>query len=181
MRLRQLQIVFLVISLLVWPGSLPAAAIFRVEMTDVDGQTLSTADGHITVVVLSRSSALDKVRLVGDRIPDSCLGDPSKRFITLLTFETQHAAPARMVVKAMARHRLDGEAKRLQLRYNARKLSRDPRKDVFAVLDFDRSISARMDVAPSLGFQVLVFGHSGELLARWNDVPSAPELAAFLE
>jgi hypothetical protein len=42
------------------------------------------------------------------------------------------------------RHRVDEEAKRLQTRYNARKISRPAREDIYVVTDFDDTISARL-------------------------------------
>ena len=180
MRLSQLQIFFFAISMAVLPGTLPAAPVYAVEMGDVDQHKLSTADGHVTIIVLARSTEVDRVRAVGDRVPDSCIGNPTQRFITLLTFEQKHAKPARLLMNMLARRRLDAEAKRLQPRYTAKKLTGEPRHDVFAVLDFDGTIAAQLEVAPTVTFQVLVLGRSGELLARWNDVPSADELAVAL-
>lgn len=180
MRLSQLQIFFLATSLAVWPATLRAAPVYTVEMSDVDEHKLSTADGHVTIIVLARSTEVDRVRTVGDRVPESCIGNPAQRFITLLTFEQKHAKPARMLMNVLARRRLDAEAKRLQPRYTAKKLTGEPRHDVFAVLDFDGTIAAQLEVAPSVTFQVMVLGRSGELLARWNEVPPADELAEAL-
>ncbi len=180
MRLSQLQIFFFAISIGLLPDTLGAPPVYALEMSDVDQHKLSTADGHVTIIVLARSTEVDRVRSVGDRVPESCIGSPTQRFITLLTFEQKHAKPARMLMNALARRRLDVEAKRLQGRYTAKKLTSEPRHDVFAVLDFDGTIAAQLEVAPTVIFQVLVLGRSGELLARWNGVPPADELAASL-
>jgi hypothetical protein len=66
---------------------------YRINFTDVDGNTFSTADGHITTVVLASKSNIDKAHAVGDRIPDSCLGNPTYRMITILVFEKNTASP----------------------------------------------------------------------------------------
>jgi hypothetical protein len=150
-------------------------------MTDVDDHRLSTADGHLTLIVLTRSTEMDKVHTVGDRVPQDCIGDPSKRFITLLSFETKHSKPAQMFLRAVARHRLDVEADKLRPRYHEKGLTRDPRKDVYAVLDFDGSVAARMELTPSITFQVVLLGPAGELLARWSDVPSVEALASAMK
>ena len=139
------------------------------------------ADGHLTVIVLTRSTNTDQVRLVGDHVPQSSLGNPAMRFITLLTFTKKHSRATQLLFNVLARRRLDAEARRLQSRYAAKNLTRNPRSDVFAVLDFDGSISARLEMAPTIPFQVVVLGRKGELLKRWDAVPSAPELSAVLE
>jgi hypothetical protein len=162
-------------------GILLASSSYRLKMTDADEHKLSTADGHVTIIVLTRSTDTGRVHLVGDRVPADCIGNPAKRFITLLTFDKKHTGPAQTLLKVLTRSRLDAEARKLRARYREKGLTRDPRKDVYAVLDFDGSISAKLDVAPSITFQVLVLGRSGELLARWNDVPSAGELAPVMK
>ena len=87
-----------------------------------------------------------------------------------------------MITGAVARHRLDVAARRLQPRYTARKLTRNPRQDVYAALDFDGAITTRLGVkATPPVFQVLVFGRGGELLKRWKEVPDVEQLAAALK
>jgi hypothetical protein len=56
---------------------------YKLSLIDVDGNTLSTADGHITTVVLTAQSDVDKARAAGDRTPDFCLGNPIYRMITV--------------------------------------------------------------------------------------------------
>ena len=169
----------ILLSLLLQARAAPAA--YDLKMTDVDQHVLSTADGHLTLIVAARTNQLDKVRIVGDRAPEQCLGNPKDQFITLITFEGEPVLPARMVVDATARHRLDEEGKRLQERYAAKKLDRDARQDCHAVLDFDGKIAARLDVPAATAFQVIVLSGSGQVLGRWDDVPSAEELAAAMK
>jgi hypothetical protein len=160
----------------------PKSQIYALNLVDVDGNTLSTADGHVTVIVLSKPADFDKVRLVGDRVPDHCLGNGAFRLITLVGFEKKRSRPTRMILSALARRRLDAEAKRLQLRYTAKQLNRNPRNDVFAVLDFGGEVAATLGIAArSASFQVLVLGRNGELLQRWTEVPTAEQLAAVLK
>jgi hypothetical protein len=160
------------------PEAMAAPVSYGLEMIDVDQHVLSSADGHLTFIVAARTNELDKVRTVGDRAPEECVGNPKDQFITLITFESEPPLPARMVVASVARHRLDEEGKRLQERYAAKKLDRDARQDCHAVLDFDGTIAAKLDIAASTGFQVIVLSGSGQVLGRWNDIPSAEELAA---
>jgi hypothetical protein len=88
----------------------------------------------------------------------------------------------RAIINALVRRRLDGEAQRLQTRYIAKKITRDARKDVFAVTDFDGTVGSQIGIpADSIAFQVLVLGRKGELLARWTDVPSPEQLAAVVK
>jgi hypothetical protein len=149
------------------------------KFVDVDGNMLSTADGHVTVVVLTTKADLPKAEAVGDRIPDFCLGNPVYRMITLVKFG-QHSAPVANFMTRMARRRLDAEGKRLQTRYAANKISRDARHDIFAVADFDGSVVSQLDSGSTL-FRVFVFSRTGELLKQWDDVPSAAELAEALK
>jgi hypothetical protein len=186
MRLRRVQFFF--IASLLCLHHLPLLAkpsigqIYALNFTDVDGNSLSTADGHVTVILLSKQADVDKARLVGDRIPEYCLGNPRYRLITVIGFENGHSRPTRMILNALARRRLNAEAKRLQPRYLAKKLTRDPRGDVFAVLDFDGAIAGKLGISVgSSEFQVLVLDGKGKLLERWTDVPTPEQLAAILK
>jgi hypothetical protein len=74
------------------------------------------------------------------------------------------------------------EAKRLQARYDAQKISRDAHGDIFVVTDFDGTVASQLgQSAGATDFCVFVFGRTGELLAQWHSVPSATELAAVLK
>ncbi len=153
---------------------------YPLKFADVEGNTLLTADGHVTIVVLITPSNLSKPQVVGDRVPDRCLGNPIYRMITVVRF-AKHSRPVRALLAAGARHRLNVEAKRVQPRYDARKIARNPRSDIFAVADFDGSAVAQLGIEAGTVFRLFVFGRAGELMAQWNDVPSTEELAAVLK
>lgn len=104
------------------PADLTVGQNYQISTVDVDGNTLSTAGGHFTTVVLCSKANIDKARLVGDRSPDFCLGNPAYRMITVISFETKHSAPMRAVLKSVIRHRLDSEGRRLQTRYDQLKM-----------------------------------------------------------
>jgi hypothetical protein len=185
MRLRRVQSFFIVTLYFSCVSSLAADPVigrtYPLRLGDVDGNTLSTADGHVTVIAFCKVGDLDKARAVGDRIPQYCVGNPAYRFITVVAFEKKVGRARRLISGMLARRRLDAEAKRLQPRYTAKKLARDPRKDVFAVLDFDGTAAAGLGISPnSLVFQVLVVDGKSKLLQRWTNVPSADELATVL-
>lgn len=167
-------------SIQLLPADLSVGQAYPLKFTDVEGNTMLTADGHITIVVLVTPSNLSQPRIVGDRVPDRCLGNPIYRMITVVRF-AKHSRPVRALLAAGARHRLNVEAKRVQPRYDARKITRSPRSDIFAVADFDGSAVAQLSVEAGTAFRLFVFGRAGELLAQWNEAPSAEELAAALK
>ena len=80
----------------------------------------------------------------------------------------------------LARHRVNEEARRLQARYDEKKISRDARTDIFTVMDFDGTASSQLD-GQAANFSVLVFARDGKLLAQWTDVPSAKQLATVVK
>src|SRR5256885_12322286 len=125
-------------------GELTVEQSYRIDFMDVDGNAFSTADGHITTVVLTSKPNIDRARLVGDRIPNFCLANPTYRMVTVVIFETKHSGPVRAVLKSVMRHRLDSEARRLQSRYDQLKIEREARRDVSAVADFDGAVSAQL-------------------------------------
>ena len=156
--------------------------IYVLNFVDVDGHTLSTADGHVTVVVLTTLADTAKARAVGDHIPDYCLGDPTYRMITVLNFNQNRTRAGRIIARMLMRHRLDAEAKLLQRRYDARKLAREARRDIFAVADFDGRTTSQLGAQTgSSDFRVFVFGRNGKLLRQWDDVPGATELATVVK
>lgn len=152
---------------------------YALKLDDVDGNTLSTADGRLIVFVLTTKANVPKAQLVGDRVPDYCLGNPAYRMITLVEFGS-HGAPVQRFLTAMTRQRLDKEAVKLQKRYAANKIEKDARRDVFAVADFDGVIASQLE-SQSAAFRVFVFGRNGELLQQWDDVPAAEDLGEVLK
>jgi hypothetical protein len=178
MKIQALQIFFAAFSIALATGR-SDAAIGSARLNDVDGHTLSVADGHVTVLVLTSRANLPKAELVGDRVPDFCLGNPKYRMITLVEFGKQ-IAPIRGFLEGMTRRRLDNEAKELQKRYDAHKIDKNARADIFAVADFGGDASSQI-AGETPDFAVLVFDPNGRLLKHWDDVPSADELAAALK
>jgi hypothetical protein len=154
----------------------------RINFVDVDGNSLSTADGRVTVLVLTTPEDREKARSVGERVPDYCLGNPHYRMITVLNFTGRRTQIGRNIVTIVVRHHLDEEAKRLQARYDEKKIARDARTDIFTVTDFDGTVSSQLSgESPAASFGVFVFGRNGELLQHWDDVPSVQELAAVVK
>jgi hypothetical protein len=102
--------------------------------------------------------------------------------ITVVHFVREHLAIGRRMATAFTRHRVREEAKRLQARYDAQKIGRDARSDIFVVTDFDGTITSQLGHSPgATDFRVFVFGKSGELLAQWHTVPTSEELAAAVK
>ncbi len=186
MKARRVQIFLLVgvlcASLMSIFAELSVGQIYALKFVDVDGNTLSTADGRVTTVVLTTPADVPKAESVGDRTPDYCLGNSNYRMITIVNFEKKRSAATRIVFRALMRRRLDAEAERLRSRYAARNIARDPRQDVHAVADFDGTLVSQLGMRfESADFRVFVFGQNGELLKQWNDVPSVDELAAVVK
>lgn len=164
------------------PGTLSTGATYSISFVDIEGNKLSTVDGHVTIIVLTTTSDHEKARTVGDRVPDFCLGNPDYRMITVIHFTGRHMTIGRRVASAFIRHRVREEAKRLQARYDAKKISRDASRDIFVVTDFDGTVASQLgQQAGANEFCVFVFGRTGELLAQWHDVPSADQLAGILK
>jgi hypothetical protein len=184
---RALQIFLSLAMLLFVPGmgargELSTGKSYSISFADMNGQKLSTADGHITIVVLTTSADREQARSVGDHVPDFCLGNPAYRMITVVHFVREHLAIGRRMATGFIRHRVREEAKRLQARYDAQKVGRDARSDIFVVTDFDGAIASQLGQSPgATDFCVFVFGKSGELLAQWHTVPSSEQLAAAVK
>ena len=164
------------------PGALSTDNTYSISFVDLDGKKLSTADGHGSIVVLTTGADREQARTVGDRVPDFCLGNPAYRMVTVVQFTRRHMAIGRRVATAFIRHRVREAAKRLQARYDAQKIARDAKSDIFVVTDFDGTIASQLgQSAGATDFCVFVFGQTGELLAQWHSVPSADELAAAVK
>ena len=162
-------------------GALSNGTTYSLSFVDIDGNKLSTADGHVTVLVLATTADWEKAREVGDRVPDYCLGDPNYRMITIIRFIRKYGPLVRKIATAVVRRRVTEAAKRLQSRYDTNKIVRDARQDIFTVTDFDGTVSSQLgEPAGVTDFYVFVFGRQGELLAQWHDVPGAKQFAAVL-
>jgi hypothetical protein len=102
--------------------------------------------------------------------------------ITVIRFTRRHIVVGQRIATAFIRHRVNEEAKRLQARYEAKKIARDAREDVFVATDFDGSMSSQLgEPKGATDFCVFVFGRKGELIAQWRGVPSAEQLAVALK
>ncbi|MGI8482269.1 MAG: hypothetical protein ACR2MF_09435 [Chthoniobacterales bacterium] len=182
---RTIQHFFLVAALLfcgaVRGSDLHVGDTIPVSVVDVDQNRLSTADGHATVVTVVTREDENKARELGDRVPDEYLGNPKFRMITVVNLRGKSFGPLRTLTAALIRRRLDNEARRLQRIYSTKHLKRDARQDLFAVADFDGQIASRFGVPTSSdAFVALVFNGNGRLIRRWNELPSAEEIAAGL-
>lgn len=154
---------------------------YALTFKDVDQHPLSTSDGHITIITVATRKDEEKAQAVGDRFPHACVGDPKYRLITLVNFQQKIFPPFRGIASAIIRHRLDAEAKELQKIYSAKRLSRNPRYDIFVVADFDGKAVSQLGIAPtSAEFVVFVFDGRGRLIRKWNDVPGADALTAAM-
>jgi hypothetical protein len=163
-------------------GMLSNGQRYALNFVDIDGHKLSTADGHVTVLVLATTGDSEKVRAVGDSVPDHCLGNSRYKMITIVHFTRKYSAIGRGIATAFLRHRVKEEARRLQARYDARKIVRDARSDIFTVTDFDgTAVSQLGGQTEAASFHVFVFGKDGELLKQWDSVPAADDLAAVLK
>ena len=102
--------------------------------------------------------------------------------ITVIRFARRHTVVGRRIATALIRHRVNEEAKRLQARYDGKKIARDARKDIFVATDFDGSVSSQLgEPERATDFRVFVFGRNGELIAQWHGVPSAEQFAAAVK
>src|SRR5436189_6463883 len=57
-------------------GELSSGTSYSLSFVDMDGNKVSTADGHVTVLVLTTPADREKARTVGDHVPDYCVGNP---------------------------------------------------------------------------------------------------------
>ena len=185
--MRALQFFFLIGTLILLPavrlnGALSIGTTYELGFVDIDGNKHSTADGQVTVIVLTTTADREKARTVGDRVPEHSLGNPNYRMITIIRFARKHTVIGQRIAITLIRHRVNEEARRLQARYDGKGIKHDARKDIFVVTDFDGSLSSRLGEAQgATDFCVFVFGRKGELIAQWRGVPSADQLAAAVK
>jgi len=130
---------------------------YALKFVDVDGNTQSTADGRITVLVLTNKAGFSKARLVGERVPDRCLANPAYRMITVVKF-AKHSMPFQKFSPLWPRGRLDKEAAILQERYVARKIEKERAPRCFLPCRFWWARSRRNCKAKQSVFRVLVSG-----------------------
>jgi hypothetical protein len=87
-------------------GELSSGKTYALDFTNIDGNKISTSDGHMTVIVLTTTADLPKTHAVSDHVPDVCLGNPTYRMITVIDFQKKRSAPMRMFFTAIVRHRV---------------------------------------------------------------------------
>ncbi len=179
---RSLQSFFLPLLLTIAPltssAELQTRGSHRLTFHDVDGNNLSTADGHVTVITVVTRQNETKARAIADQVPDRCLGDPRYRYVTLVNFQRKLARPLHGLTQGIIRRRLDAEAKELKPQYDAKHLTRDPRKDVYVVADFDGAAVTQLELAPeSNEVAVFVFSGAGKLVGHWIGIPGGNALA----
>ena len=147
-------------------------------LRDVDGNNLATADGHVTIITVVTRENEKQARAIAAGVPRRVVGDPKYRYITLVNFQRKLSPLFRGITNGIIRRRLDAEAKELQATYTAKQLTRDPRRDVFVVADFDGSAVAHLGLTPNVSeVAVFVFDGGGKLIERWTGVPPPGALA----
>ena len=168
---------FFVLLLLAMPviaqaALLPAGQTYRLSFRDVDGNDLSTADGHVTIIAVVTRRSEEKARQISQRVPEHVIGDPKYRYVTLVNFQRGLAGPFQGLTRAIIRNRLDAEAKELQQKYTAKNVQRNARRDLYVVADFDGSAVTQLGMSPeSNEVAVFVFNGRGKLVNRWIGVP----------
>lgn len=151
---------------------------YALTFRDVDGNTISTANGHVTIITVVTRRSEEQARAISRLVPDRYLGDPRYRYITLVNFQRGLASPFHGITRAVIRGRLDSEAKKLRPQYAAKKITRDPRDDVYVIADFDGSAVTKLGISPeSNDVAVFVFNRGGNLVQRWIGVPPGDSLA----
>lgn len=147
---------------------------------DVDGNNISTSDGHVTIITVVTRAQEDNAHAVADLIPDRYVGDEKFWYVTLVNFQGKLAGPLQGLTRAVIRNRLNAEAKELQPQYRAKKIERDPRSDLHVIADFDGSATKRLGLPESAATAVFVFDGAGKLLGRWDGVPPGEALPKAL-
>ena len=163
------------------PDQFTPGSTHRLTFRDVDGRDLSTSDGHVTILTVVTRADEDKARTVADLVPDRYVGAEKYHYITLVNFERKVPAPFYGLTRAIIRNRLAAEARELQPQYLAKKITHDPRRDLYVIADFDGSATERLGLsAEAAVMAVFVFSGKGELLARWSEVPPGDALPKIL-
>lgn len=164
------------------PDRCAPGTIQRLVFPDVDGNNLSTSDGHVTILTVVTRADEEKARAVADLVPDRYVGNPKYHYITLVNFEGKVPRPLQGLTRAIIRGRLALEAKELKPQYEAKKLGRDPRRDIHVIADFDGSATEKLGIAANAGgMAVFVFNGQGRVIARWEEVPPGNSLPKALE
>lgn len=170
--------VLLTTNALAQASALQPGTVHRLSFHDVDGNDFSTAEGRVTIVTVVTRETEDKAHAVADQVPPKCIGDPKYRYVTLVNFQRKLPGPLQGMTRGIIRRRLDTEAQGLKKDYEAKKLTRDPRKDLYVVADFDGTAVTQLGVVPeSNNISVFIFDGKGKLVQRWGDVPSAGAVA----
>lgn len=159
-------------------GALQPGNVYPLVFRDVDGNDLSTTAGHATIITVITRESEAQAGVVGGLVPDRCVGNPKYRYVTLVNFKGKLMRPVHGITRSVIRGRLDAEAKKLRPRYAQKNLTRDPRKDIYVIADFDGSAAARLGLSPgSNEVAVFVFNGAGKLVARWSGVPPGDALS----
>jgi hypothetical protein len=163
------------------PVSLKPGATYKLQFDDVDGRKISTFDGHVSVIVVVTKQDNAKAGEVGDRVPIKYKGNQKYRFVTIVHFQRGPSRWFSPIATLAIRHRLDQEAARIQPEYDKLKVRRNPRKDLFAVADFDGRALSTLGLNPdSNEVTIFLFDGNGVLMRHWQEVPDRESLAAAL-
>ena len=159
-------------------AGLETGSVHRLVFHDVDGNDLSTADGHVTVITVITREKEAEAHAVADRVPNRYKGDRKYRYITMVNFQGKLFGVVQGLTRAVIRRRLEAEANELRPDYAARKVGHDPRGDLYVIADFEGQAVQKLCLPVSGNtIAVFVFNGAGKLVARWNEVPPDDSLA----
>ena len=161
--------------------ALKAGTTAPLTFEDVDGNELSTADGHVTIITVVTRAAGEEARIVAEQVPDRFIGDPKYRYITLVNFQGKLPGMLHGVTRGVIRGKLDAEARKRKPMYEAKNLARDPRRDIYVVADFDGTAVSQLGLSPdSSDVQVFVFNGEGKIDRHWTAIPPNESLGEAL-
>ncbi len=159
-------------------AELKPGSVASLTFEDVDGKHLSTADGHVTIITVITRALEQEAHAVARQVPERYKGDQKYRYITLVNFQGKIPGVLQGVTRGMIRRRLDAEAKDLKSGYERRKITHEPRDDLFVIPDFDGSAVKKLGLSPESGeLAVFIFNGAGKLVQRWHEVPPDDSLA----
>lgn len=152
---------------------------YAIDMADVDGRHISTADGHVTVLVVIQRDGEGRAQTLGDRVPGRFIGKATHRIVTVINLESETMTPLRGIANMLIRRHRDAHIADMRKVYLSKNIKRDPLQDIFAVADFDGHLLQQLH-AQHGKFVAMVFGRDGRLFANWDAVPTSEALASAM-
>jgi len=151
-------------------------------LESINGRTARIGEGIPVMVTVIDDKQANAARRAGDLVSDEAIAHRQILQVTVVNFQNRLQPSMHRISKAQMELDLKKAATRLVPIYRRLGVSHSPNDDLYAIADFDGSVSGKLGVDSAQDpVVVLLYDGRGRPVARFNGVPGPTQFARHLQ